>query len=108
MAKLLPTLSLALFHLVGPLPSDLGVHGGALSACASPTHCARANWSTADPLAALAALVPVLAAMPRARRLYPLLLWARRMALQWKGLPEDPDQPGLRLVPTLPAGDRSL
>ena len=36
------------------------------------------------------------AATPRARRLYPLLLWARRMALQWKGLPEDPDQAGLR------------
>ena len=28
----------------------------------------------------------------RARRLYPLLLLARRLALQWKGLPEDPDQ----------------
>ena len=28
----------------------------------------------------------------RARRIYPLLLLARRMALQWKGLPEDPDQ----------------
>jgi len=28
----------------------------------------------------------------RARRLYPVLLLARRLALQWKGLPEDPDQ----------------
>jgi predicted DCC family thiol-disulfide oxidoreductase YuxK len=28
----------------------------------------------------------------RARRIYPLLLLARRMALQWKGLPEDPDR----------------
>ena len=28
----------------------------------------------------------------RTRRIYPLLLLARRMALQWKGLPEDPDQ----------------
>ena len=28
----------------------------------------------------------------RARRIYPLLLLARRMALQWKGLPVDPDQ----------------
>jgi hypothetical protein len=27
----------------------------------------------------------------RAKRLYPLLLLARRLALQWKGLPEDPD-----------------
>ena len=29
----------------------------------------------------------------QARRLYPLLLLARRLALQWRGLPEDPDQP---------------
>ena len=28
----------------------------------------------------------------RARRIYPLLLLARRMALHWKGLPVDPDQ----------------
>lgn len=28
----------------------------------------------------------------RARRLYPVLLLARRLALQWKGLPVDPDQ----------------
>ena len=28
----------------------------------------------------------------QARRLYPLLLLARRLALQWRGLPEDPDQ----------------
>ena len=27
-----------------------------------------------------------------AKRIYPLLLLARRMALGWKGLPEDPDQ----------------
>ena len=47
-----------------------------------------------DPLLAL--LHQVFAAPPRARRLYPLLLWARRMALQWKGLPEDPDQGELR------------
>ncbi len=47
-----------------------------------------------DPLLAL--LHQLFAAPPRARRLYPLLLWARRTALQWKGLPEDPDQAGLR------------
>ena len=29
----------------------------------------------------------------QARRLYPLLLLARRLALHWRGLPEDPDQP---------------
>ena len=47
-----------------------------------------------DPLLAL--LAQVFAPRPQARRLYPMLLWARRMALQWKGLPEDPDQAGLR------------
>jgi hypothetical protein len=47
-----------------------------------------------DPL--LGVLRQLFVASPRARRLYPLLLWARRMALQWKGLPEDPDQAGLR------------
>ena len=58
-------LSLALFHVVGPVPPELGVHGGALAPCPSPAHCARADWPVADPQAALAALQPVLAAMPR-------------------------------------------
>jgi uncharacterized protein (DUF1499 family) len=58
-------ISLALFQLVGPVPAELGVHNGTLAACPSPAHCARANWPVADPEAALAALVPVLEAMPR-------------------------------------------
>jgi uncharacterized protein (DUF1499 family) len=58
-------ISLALFHLVGPLPAELGVHDGALAPCLSPAHCARANWMVADPEAGLAALLPVLEAMPR-------------------------------------------
>ncbi|MEB3263527.1 MAG: DUF1499 domain-containing protein [Synechococcus sp.] len=65
MTSLLLTLTLALFHLVGPLPVDLGVHNGALSPCPSPAHCARANWAVADPQAALEALAPVIAATPR-------------------------------------------
>jgi uncharacterized protein (DUF1499 family) len=65
MTHLLLTLTLALFHLVGPVPPDLGVHNGALSPCPSPAHCARADWSVADPAAALAALVPVIEATPR-------------------------------------------
>ncbi len=65
MTHLLLTLTLALFHLVGPVPADLGVHNGALSPCASPAHCARADWSVTDPAAALAALVPVIEATPR-------------------------------------------
>lgn len=58
-------LTLALFHLVGPVPADLGVHDGALAPCPSPAHCARVDWPVADPAAALAALVPQLQAAPR-------------------------------------------
>ena len=58
-------ISLALFHLVGPVPAELGVHQGGLSACPSPAHCARTDWAMADPQAALAALVPVLESQPR-------------------------------------------
>ena len=65
MTHLLLTLTLALFHVVGPVPADLGVQNDALAACASPAHCARVNWAVADPQAALAALVPVLEATPR-------------------------------------------
>jgi uncharacterized protein (DUF1499 family) len=67
MTHLLLTLTLALFHLVGPVPADLGVHNGALSPCPSPAHCARAEWAVLDPQAALAALVPVIEATPRTK-----------------------------------------
>ena len=65
MTALLLALTLALFHWVGPVPADLGLHSGALSPCASPAHCARADWAVADPQAALNALVPVIEATPR-------------------------------------------
>jgi predicted DCC family thiol-disulfide oxidoreductase YuxK len=42
--------------------------------------------------ALLAMLRGVFREPKRAERLYPLLLWARRWALRWRGLPEDPDQ----------------
>ena len=58
-------LTLALFHLVGPLPAELGVHNGALAPCPSPAHCARVDWPVADPEAALAALVPVVESTAR-------------------------------------------
>ena len=64
------------------------LHGAEAIACI----CSRMNPS--DPLLGL--LGQLFAPSPRAQRLYPLLLWARRTALQWKGLPEDPDQAGLR------------
>jgi uncharacterized protein (DUF1499 family) len=57
--------SLALFHLVGPVPPELGVDQGALAVCPSPAHCARVDWPVADPEHALAALLPALTAMPR-------------------------------------------
>ncbi len=50
----------SLLHLEGPVPEELGVHGGSLSPCAAPAHCARVDWSFSDPAAALSALVPVL------------------------------------------------
>jgi uncharacterized protein (DUF1499 family) len=65
MTALLLTLTLALFHWVGPVPADLGVRSGALAPCASPAHCARADWVVTDPQAALNALVPVIEATPR-------------------------------------------
>lgn len=58
-------ITLALFHFVGPVPAELGVHNGALAACPAPAHCARADWAVADPNSALAALVPLVEAMPR-------------------------------------------
>lgn len=58
-------ITLALFHFVGPVPTELGVHNGALADCPSPAHCARADWAVADPATALTTLVPVVQAMPR-------------------------------------------
>lgn len=62
-------ISLALFHLVGPLPPDLGLHGGSLSGCVSSAHCARSDWAVSDPAAALAGLRRTLLAMPRTQLL---------------------------------------
>ena len=50
----------SLLHLEGPGPEDLGVHGGSLSPCTAPAHCARVDWTLSDPAAALGALVPIL------------------------------------------------
>lgn len=46
----------SLLHLEGPVPLDLGLQAGSLAPCPSPAHCARANWSVADPSAALVSL----------------------------------------------------
>jgi hypothetical protein len=50
--------------------------------------CARMTPSAA----LLRVLAPLFAPGERARRLYPALLLARRLALGWRGLPVDPDQ----------------
>jgi uncharacterized protein (DUF1499 family) len=57
--------SILLLHLVGPVPADLGLHGGSLAACPSAAHCARVEWMVADPSAALSRLRTALLAMPR-------------------------------------------
>ena len=62
-ALLLPVL--LLFHLVGPIPTDLGLHNGQLSPCPSPAHCSSAVWPSADPQADLAAIAAALTDTPR-------------------------------------------
>ena len=42
---------LMLFHLVGPVPADLGVSNGELRACKTTAHCAREVWASSDPTA---------------------------------------------------------
>ena len=56
---------LMLFHVVGPVPADLGVHNGQLSPCPSPAHCASRTWVQADPQAGFQTLADAAAEMPR-------------------------------------------
>ena len=56
---------LMLFHLVGPVPGDLGVHNGQLSPCSSTAHCASLTWIQADPKASFETLAEVAAGLPR-------------------------------------------
>jgi predicted DCC family thiol-disulfide oxidoreductase YuxK len=50
--------------------------------------------------ALLALLAPLMADDTRARRLYPMLLLARRLALALRGLPLDPDAPSRTAAPS--------
>ena len=59
-------LVLALFHLVGPVPEDLGVHDGHLSPCPGPAHCARVDWAVTDSSAALENLTALIESTPHA------------------------------------------
>ena len=56
---------LALFHFVGPMPTDLGIHQGQLSSCESPAHCARLEWERNDPVESLRELAEVIQQTPR-------------------------------------------
>lgn len=56
---------LMLFHLVGPVPGDLGVHNGQLSPCPSPANCASRSWNPADPQADFETLAEAAADLPR-------------------------------------------
>ena len=55
--------SAALLHLEGPIPADLGIHQGHLAPCPTPAHCAREDWTVADPAAALERLLPAVLAL---------------------------------------------
>ena len=59
-------LLLGLFHLIGPVPADLGADGGHLSPCESPAHCASATWRVSDSAAALRQLSQTVENTPRA------------------------------------------
>ena len=56
---------LLLFHLVGPMPTDLGDHDGRLSPCSSPAHCAQELWNSAEPNADFETLALRVAELPR-------------------------------------------
>ena len=56
---------LALFHFVGPTPTDLGIDQGQLSSCESPAHCAQRSWERNDPIASLNELAKVIQQTPR-------------------------------------------
>ena len=56
---------LMMFHLVGPPPTDLGAHDGAISPCTSTAHCARQTWPSSSPETDFASIVAYVMEMPR-------------------------------------------
>ena len=56
---------LMLFHIVGPIPADLGVHAGSLSPCRSSAHCSSASWASSSPNNDFARLAAAVADSPR-------------------------------------------
>ena len=66
LSAIITPLVLALFHFIGPVPSDLGIQGGHLSPCPGPAHCASTMWSVSDAKASLATLAEAIDADPSA------------------------------------------
>ena len=56
---------LMLFHLVGPVPADLGLSEGALRPCMTTAHCASQIWSSNSPAADFNRLLRLVQATPR-------------------------------------------
>ena len=56
---------LILFHLVGPVPADLGVSNGALRDCKTTAHCATEIWESSEPSAELNRLSGLVQESPR-------------------------------------------
>ena len=56
---------LMLFHVVGPVPADLGIHNGHLSPCPGPAHCAEQQWMAMDSNAEFRTLAHAVALLPR-------------------------------------------
>ena len=56
---------LMLFHLVGPVPADLGVSNSALRPCMTTAHCASDTWTSTNPTADLNRLLTVVQDSPR-------------------------------------------
>ena len=56
---------LMLFHLVGPVPVDLGVSNGALRDCKTTAHCSSQTWESSDPTGELNKLSSLVQESPR-------------------------------------------
>ena len=54
-----------LFHLVGPVPADLGLSNGALRNCPTTAHCASQTWESNNPMAELSRLSELVRESPR-------------------------------------------
>ena len=54
-----------LFHFIGPVPTDLGIHEGELSPCITTAHCAQQDWLSSDPQSDLQTLIAAVRDTPR-------------------------------------------